>query len=110
PRRAGRSHVLRLLRDRFLAYSLCVGRLALVGRRRARRVSALQRDGLARVQLGDAGVHPRWRFGRLHPPSAEHRADHSWRRAARGRRMTVAVLQAGSWGTTLATILARDGG
>ena len=24
--------------------------------------------------------------------------------------MTVAVLQAGSWGTTLATILARDGG
>src|SRR5439155_8374116 len=76
----------------------------------ARRVSALQRDGLARVQLGDAGVHPRWRFGRLHPPSAEHRADHSWRRAARGRRMTVAVLQAGAWGTTLATILARDGG
>src|SRR5207245_3641470 len=57
--------------------------------------------------------HPRRRVDRHRSPPREHRADPSRQRAATGAAqiaVDVAVLQAGSWGTTLATILARDGG
>ncbi|TMF26896.1 MAG: NAD(P)-dependent glycerol-3-phosphate dehydrogenase [Chloroflexi bacterium] len=65
---------------------------------------------MAHLQLGDARVHRRGRRGRLHPPSREHRPDHPRRRTSRRGHVTVTVLGAGAWGTTLATILARDGG
>src|SRR5207245_4356580 len=99
-----------LLRDRPRGDAHGVGRLARLGHRRARGVPPLQRDWMADVQLGDARLHRRRRRLRLHPPSREHRADHQGRRAESRDFLTVAVLGAGAWGTTLATILARDGG
>src|SRR5207244_8372679 len=69
--------------------------------------------GVPLVPLGRARLHPHRRRDRHVPPSREHRADPPRQRAAPRTTpipVDVAVLQAGSWGTTLATILARDGG
>src|SRR5205823_13013985 len=84
--------------------------LARVGRRRARGLPTVQRHGLARVPLGDARLHRRGRRRRLRASPSEHPAHRARQRTAGARLTQVAVLQAGSWGTTLATILARDGG
>src|SRR5205823_5078639 len=100
----------RRVRDRARAHTHGVGGLARIRRRRARRLPAFQRDGLARIPLGDARLHRRGRHRRRRASPSEHPA-HRPRQRATGARLTqVAVLQAGSWGTTLATILARDGG
>src|SRR5205823_5924355 len=100
----------RRVRDRARAHTHGVGGLARIRRRRARRLPAFQRDGLARIPLGDARLHRRGRHRRRRASPSEHPAHRARQRATGARLTQVAVLQAGSWGTTLATILARDGG
>src|SRR4029077_15942693 len=100
----------RLLRRRPRVDAHGFGELALVGRRCARWLPTFLRDRLAPLQLVDPRLHRDRGDGRLHQAPRQHRAHRSRGRAARRHLMTVTVLQAGPWGTTLATILARDGG
>ncbi|MBM4435106.1 MAG: hypothetical protein FJ028_08405, partial [Chloroflexi bacterium] len=62
--------------------------------------------------MGDPRLLRRRRRDHRVAPPAEHRAPHPRHGAAHPlvTRADIAVLQAGAWGTTLATILARDGG
>src|SRR5439155_1108081 len=98
-----------VLRDRSRAHAHGVRGVPRLGHRCAFGVPPLYRDRVAVLQLGHARVHRDRRQHRVCATPPEHPADPPRRRTAHRRStVTVAILQAGSWGTTLATILGRE--